>query len=85
VRQHRTHPRIHPKPGLAARTDDFEWLCWFLDHIHLLGRLLKKAQLLRWRARVLAAAYLEYAWTQLRWVPHPSLAALHLDLFEQPG
>ena len=39
--------------------------------------LLKKAHLLRWRARVLAAAYLEYASLD------PSLAALHLDLLEQ--
>jgi hypothetical protein len=50
----------------------------------LLIRLLKKAHLLRWLARALAAAYRKYAWTHLRWVPRPSLAALHLDLFEQP-
>jgi hypothetical protein len=41
-------------------------------------RLLKKAHLRRWRARALAAAYLQYASLG------PSLAALHLDLFEQP-
>jgi hypothetical protein len=51
----------------------------------LSSRLLKKAHLLRWHARALAAAYLKYAWTHLRWVPRPSRAALHLDLFEQPG
>jgi hypothetical protein len=44
-----------------------------------LSRLLKKAHLLRWRDRALAVAYLEYASLG------PSLAALHLDLFEQPG
>jgi CheY-like chemotaxis protein len=48
------------------------------------SRLLEKAHLLRWHARALAAAYLEYAWTHLRWVPRPPRAALHLDLFEQP-
>ncbi len=61
------------------------------------SRLLKPAQLQRWRARALAAAYLEYAWTHLRWVPRAAHAALpfdtlrvpsdvegHLDLFEQP-
>ncbi len=37
------------------------------------------------RAHALAAAYQEYAWTHLRWVPRISRAALHLDLFEQPG
>ena len=42
-------------------------------------RLLKKAHLLRWPARALAAAYLEYASLG------PSRAALHPDLFEQPG
>ena len=47
-------------------------------------RPLKKAHLLRWHARALAAAYLEYAWTHLRWVPRPPCAALRLDLFEQP-
>jgi len=36
-------------------------------------------------AWALAAAYLEYALTHLRWVPGPSRTALHLDLFEQPG
>jgi hypothetical protein len=41
--------------------------------------LLKKAHLRRWRAWALVAAYLEYASLG------PSLAALHLDLFEQPG
>jgi hypothetical protein len=40
--------------------------------------LLKKAHLLRWRAQALVAAYLEYASLGL------ALAALHLDLFEQP-
>ena len=35
--------------------------------------------------RALVAAYLEYAWTHLRRVPRPSLTALHLDLFDQPG
>ena len=45
----------------------------------LRSRLLKKAHLLRWRARALTAAYLQYASLG------PSLAALHLDLFEQPG
>ena len=45
----------------------------------------------RWLTRALVAAYLEYAWTHLRWVPRggcPSVrmgdAALDLDLFEQP-
>ena len=41
--------------------------------------LLKKAHLRRWQARALAAAYPEYASLG------PSHAALHLDLFEQPG
>jgi hypothetical protein len=41
--------------------------------------LLKKAHLLRWRARALAAAYPEYASLG------PPPAALHLDLFEQPA
>ncbi len=44
----------------------------------VLSRLLKKAHLLRWPARALAAAYLEYASLG------PSRAVLHLDLFEQP-
>ena len=35
--------------------------------------------------RALVAAYLEYALTHLRWVPRPLRAALHLDLFDQPG
>jgi len=43
------------------------------------SRLLKKAHLRRWRARALAAAYLKYASLG------PSLAALQLGLFEQPG
>ena len=34
-------------------------------------RLLKTANLLRCLARALIAAYLEYAWTHLRWVPRP--------------
>jgi len=34
---------------------------------------------------VLAAAYLQYVWTHLRWVPRLRRAALHLGLFEQPG
>ena len=42
------------------------------------SRLLEKAHLLRWHARALAAAYLEYASLG------PPRAALHLDLFEQP-
>jgi hypothetical protein len=53
-------------------------------------RLLKTAHLLRWRASALIAAYLQYAWTHLRWAPrrgYPSArmgdAALHLDHFEQ--
>jgi hypothetical protein len=46
---------------------------------------LKKAHLRRWLAQALVAAYLEYALTHLRWVPRFTLAALHLDLFEQPG
>jgi hypothetical protein len=49
------------------------------------SRLLKKAHLRRWHAGALAAAYRKYAWTHLRWVPRPARAALHLDLFEQPG
>ena len=49
------------------------------------NRLLKKAHVLRWRASALAAAYIEYAWTQLRRAPRLRRAALHLDLFEQPG
>ena len=51
-------------------------------------RLLKKAHLLGpilWMGtpltRALAAAYLEYAWTHLWWVPRPALAALHLGPF----
>jgi len=48
------------------------------------SRPLKNVHLLRWRARALAAAYLEYAWAHLRWVPHLARAALHLDLFERP-
>ena len=48
------------------------------------NRLLKKAHLRRWHARALAAAYPEYAWTHLRWVPRPFRAALRLNLFEQP-
>jgi hypothetical protein len=43
------------------------------------SRLLKKAHLLRWPASALAATYLQYASLGLR------RAALHLDLFEQPG
>jgi hypothetical protein len=43
------------------------------------GRLLKKAHLRRWRARALPAAYPVYASVGA------SRAALHLDLFEQPG
>ncbi|MCX5735758.1 MAG: hypothetical protein NTW68_15745, partial [candidate division NC10 bacterium] len=43
------------------------------------NRPLKKAHLLRWHARALAAAYLEYASLG------PARAALHLDLFEQPA
>src|SRR5512134_3764886 len=43
------------------------------------SRLLKKAHLLRWLTRALVAAYLEYASLG------PACAALHLDLFEQPG
>ena len=39
------------------------------------SRLLKKAHLLRWRARALVAAYQEYAWTHLRWVPRASRTA----------
>ena len=42
-------------------------------------RLLKKAHLRRWPARVLVAAYPVYASLGL---PH---SALHLDLFEQPA
>jgi len=49
------------------------------------NRLLKKAHLQRWHARALAAAYLKYALTHLRWVPRPSRSASHLDLFEQPA
>ena len=62
------------------------------------SRLLKQAHLRRWHPGALAAAYLEYAWTHLRWVPRPARAAWpfgrltvpsevegHLDLFEQPG
>jgi hypothetical protein len=37
------------------------------------------------QAGALAAAYLQYAWTQPRWVPRPARAAWHLDPFEQPG
>jgi hypothetical protein len=40
---------------------------------------MKKAHLLRWPASPLAAAYLQYASLGLQ------RAALHLDLFEQPG
>jgi hypothetical protein len=47
--------------------------------IRLLGRLLKKAHLRRWRARALPAAYPAYASVGA------SRAALHLDLFEQPA
>ena len=43
------------------------------------SRLLKKAHLRRCRAWALAAAYAEYASLG------PTRAALHLDLFEQPG
>jgi hypothetical protein len=43
------------------------------------SRLLKKAHLRRWLTRALVAAYLEYASLG------PARAALHLDLFEQPG
>jgi len=39
----------------------------------------------RWPASPLAAAYLQYAWTHLRWVPRLRRAALHLGHFEQPG
>ena len=42
-------------------------------------RLLKKAHLLRWNARALAATYLQYVSLG------PPRSALHLDLFEQPG
>ena len=35
------------------------------------ARLLKTANLLRCPARAFIAAYLEYAWTHLRWVPRP--------------
>jgi hypothetical protein len=52
----------------------------------------ENALLLRWRTSALIAAYLQYAWTHLRWAPrggYPSVrmgdAALHLDHFEQPG
>jgi hypothetical protein len=45
---------------------------------------MKKAHLRRCRALPLAAAYLQYAWTQFRWVPRLQRAALHLGLFEQP-
>jgi hypothetical protein len=41
--------------------------------------LLKNAHLRRWRAWALVAAYRKYASLG------PSLAALHLGLFEQPG
>jgi hypothetical protein len=34
---------------------------------------------------VLAAAYLQYVWTQLGWVPRHQRTALNLDLFAQPG
>ena len=52
----------------------------------ILGRPLKTAHLLRWRARALVAAYLEYAWTHLRWgYPGLQRAALHLSRFERPG
>jgi hypothetical protein len=43
------------------------------------SRLLKKAHLRRWHAGALAAAYRKYASLG------PARAALHLDLFEQPG
>jgi hypothetical protein len=43
------------------------------------NRLLKKAQLRRWQACALAAAYAEYASLGA------SRAALHLVLFEQPA
>ena len=36
-------------------------------------------------ALALPAAYLQYAWTHLRWVPRVWRAVLRLDLFEQPG
>jgi hypothetical protein len=52
--------------------------------VRSLARPLKKAHLLRWPASPLAAAYLQYAWTQLRWVPRLRRSALHLALFEQP-
>ena len=43
---------------------------------------LKKAHLLRWLARALAAAYLEYALTHLRCgAPRTLRAALHLPTF----
>jgi hypothetical protein len=42
-------------------------------------RVLKKSDLPRWRARSLAAMYLEYT------SRGPLPAAWHLDLFEQPG
>ena len=52
---------------------------------------MKKAHLLGPTLRVgtppaspLAAAYLQYAWIP-RWVPRLRRAALHPDLFEQPG
>jgi hypothetical protein len=48
-------------------------------------RLLKKAHLRRWRARALAAAYAEYASDPPSVGTPASPAALHLDLFEQPG
>ena len=51
----------------------------FRESQPLPDRLLKKAHLLRWHTRALAAAYLEYASLG------PSRAALHPDLFKQPG
>ena len=35
-------------------------------------------------ARTLAAAYLQYAWTHLRWVPRLRRAALSLDVARDP-
>jgi hypothetical protein len=50
-----------------------------LDRFEQPAEKLKTAHLRRWRARALAAAYLEYASLG------PSLAALQLDRFEQPA